>query len=114
MGTRPETEALLRDCLGDRIATRPMFGEYAVYLGGKTVALLCDDTLFVRQLPEATRYLEDSGHAPVTGKPYPRAKDHWQIDPDLWEDTEWLLGLLSVIEAALPAPKPKREPKPKA
>lgn len=48
MATSAETEAFLREQLGDQIRTRKMFGEYAVYAGGKTVALLCDDALFVK------------------------------------------------------------------
>ncbi|WP_417809207.1 TfoX/Sxy family protein [Thioclava sp.] len=99
---------MLRDVLGDLISTRKMFGEYAVYAGRKTVALLCDDTLFVRQTAQTTSYLEATDHLPVAGKPHPKAKDHWQIDPDLWEDADWLAGLITLLAETLPPPKPKR------
>ncbi len=34
--------------LGD-ITLRPMMGEYLLYLNGKYVAVICDNTLFVKQ-----------------------------------------------------------------
>ncbi len=103
MGTSAQTEGFLREQLGTLIRTRKMFGEYAVYCEGKTVALLCDDALFVRQLPEVTAYLE----APIEGFPYPGAKPYWRIDPDQWEDADWLAGLIRLLADLLPAPKPK-------
>ena len=37
--------------IGD-ISTKKMFGEYMVYLGGKPVLTVCDNTVFVKMLPE--------------------------------------------------------------
>ena len=37
--------------IGD-ISTKKMFGEYIVYLGGKPVLTVCDNTVFVKKLPE--------------------------------------------------------------
>jgi len=108
MATSPETEAFLREQLGEQIRTRKMFGEYAVYAEGKTVALLCDDALFVKQIPEATDYLAALPDGPAEGHPYPGARPHWRLDADLWEDADWLSGLIAVIAHALPAPKPKQ------
>ncbi|MCV2880006.1 TfoX/Sxy family protein [Sedimentimonas flavescens] len=107
MATSPETAAFLLEQLGDRVRLRRMFGEYAVYAGGKTVALLCDDALFVRQIPEASAYLGD----PVAGFPYPGAKPWWRVEADQWEDANWLKGLIAVMEAALPEPAPKKRRK---
>jgi TfoX/Sxy family transcriptional regulator of competence genes len=93
---------------GDEITLRKMFGEYAVKIGEKTVGLLCDDQLYLRILPETTALL---GAEFATGQPYPGAKPWYRLDPDLWEDRDLLRQLLHSVEAALPAPKPK---KPKA
>lgn len=111
MATSAETEAFLREQLGDQIRTRKMFGEYAVYAGGKTVALLCDDALFVKQISAATAYLADLPGGPTEGLPYPGARPHWRIDADLWEDADWLAGLIAALAEALPAPKPKKSRK---
>lgn len=112
MGTTPETAAFFLEQLAGRgITLRRMFGEYAVQRAGKTLGLLCDDALFVRQLPEVAAHLG----TPVEGLPYPGAKPWWRIEPDQWEEADWLAGLLARIDAALPAPKPKapKTPKPK-
>ena len=34
--------------LGDALSYRKMFGEYALYLDGRVVALVCDNMLFVK------------------------------------------------------------------
>jgi hypothetical protein len=113
MATSAETEAFLREQLGAQIRTRKMFGEYAVYAEGKVVALLCDDALFVKQIPEATAYLGPLPGGPTEGLPYPGARPHWRIDADLWEEADWLAGLIAVLAQALPAPKPRRPRAPK-
>jgi hypothetical protein len=43
--------------LGKRLAYRKMFGEYALYIDGKVVALVCDDQLFLKPTPEGLAYL---------------------------------------------------------
>lgn len=37
--------------LGGRLSYRKMFGEYAVYLDEKVVALVCDNSLFIKPTP---------------------------------------------------------------
>jgi TfoX/Sxy family transcriptional regulator of competence genes len=34
--------------LGARLSNRKMFGEYALYVDGKVVALVCDNSLYVK------------------------------------------------------------------
>lgn len=104
MATAPETADFLREQTRGRVRLQPMFGEYAVKIGAKTVALLCDDALFVRQIPQLAPLLPD----PVTGFPYPGAKPWWRIDADLWEDADWLCSLLEILAEVLPEPAPKR------
>ncbi len=103
MATAPETAEFLLEQLGDRVRLRKMFGEYAVKQGDKTLALLCDAALFVRQLHAITLWLDD----PVEGFPYPGAKPWWRIDPDQWEDADWLRALIDLLAEQIPEPAPK-------
>lgn len=104
MATYPGTAGFLVEQLRGRVTLVRMFGEYAVKAEGKTLALLCDDALFVRQLPEVTAYLGD----PVAGFPYPGARPWWRIDADDWEDADWLGGLMLVLLEVLPKTASKR------
>lgn len=104
MGTRAETVAFFLEQLEGRgVRARKMFGEYGLYVGAKMVALICDDTLFVRPIPEAAAYLG----SPVEGLPYPGAKPHFRIAADEWEDADRLWGLIALMDRCQPDPKPK-------
>ena len=48
MSTSAATIEHILDTIPLTLTVKKMFGEYAVYAGGKTVALLCDDALFVK------------------------------------------------------------------
>lgn len=110
MATAPETaDFLLEQLAGRGVSLRRMFGEYAVYAEGKAVGLLCDDALFVRQIAPVTAYLQ----SPVAGLPYPGAKPWWRVEADQWEDSDWLAGLLAILVAELPEPKPKPPKRPR-
>ena len=61
---------------------RKMFGEYAIYLDGRVVALVCDDRLFVKQTAGGRALMED----PVELPPYPGAKPHFLIEDRLDAD----------------------------
>lgn len=88
--------------LGGALSYRKMFGEYALYLEGKVVALVCDDQLFVKPTAEGRELLGIVSEHP----PYPGAKPHFLITDEL-DDQEALQRLLVVTARALPAPKPK-------
>ncbi len=66
MATRAQTVAHLLDLLAGAgaVSARKMFGEYAVYLDGKVVALICNDGLFLKPLAEALALLPDVALAP--------------------------------------------------
>lgn len=53
MSTKKETAEFVLEKLGEpsRFTVRAMFGEYALYAGGKVVGLICDDQLYVKILP---------------------------------------------------------------
>lgn len=98
--------------LRDALSFKKMFGEYALYLDGKVVALVCDNQLFVKPTPEGRGLLGTVTEQP----PYPGGKPYFRVDVEL--DERDLLGrLLRTTALALPPPKPKsarRKPKPAA
>lgn len=106
MSTQKETIEFILEKLGDseRFHSRAMFGEYALYADGKTVALVCDDQLYVKILP-ASSVLED-----VCDKdtPYPGAKPHYVVEEGQISSMTELPQLLLDISASLPAKKKKR------
>ncbi len=87
------------------ISVRKMFGEYALYSGRKVVALVCDNTLFVKITIEGREFV---GELYKEGFAYKGAKASMQIDEDLIEDREWLSKLISLTEENLPEPLPKK------
>lgn len=84
------------------LRARKMFGEYAIYLRDRVVALACDNQLYLKPT--------DAGRAllahPEEGFPYPGAKPWWRL-ADL-DDRELLRALLQATADALPLPKPKK------
>ena len=85
-----------------QVTFRQMFGEYAIYCGGKVVALVCGDRLFVKQTPGGLAFIGDA----VEARPYPSAKPHFLIEDKL-DDREWMTGLIQVTERELSPPKRK-------
>jgi DNA transformation protein and related proteins len=88
------------------IASRKMFGEYAIYCDGKVVALVCDNQLFVKQTSAGRAFAGQVVEAP----PYPGAKAHYLIGEAL-DDREWISNLIRITGRDLPCPgtgKPKR------
>jgi len=85
------------------ISYRMMCGEYAVYCGGKVVALVCDNRLFVKPTAAGRAFIG----APVEAPAYPGAKNSFLIE-DAFEDREWISELIRITARDLPAPKPKK------
>ena len=86
-----------------------MFGEYGVYCGVKMVALICDDTLFVKPTVAGRAFAGEVEE----GSPYPNAKPHLIIREDQLDDPDRLAELFRITADELPAPKPKKK-KPKS
>lgn len=83
--------------LGARLAYKRMFGEYALYLDGKVVALVCDDSLFVKPVPATRQLAQSLPQRP----PYPGAKPH--VVADAWlDEPERLRTLLLAVGEAVP------------
>lgn len=90
------------------VRVRKMFGEYALFIGDKTVALICDNQVFVKPTDAGREVLGTVALAP----PYSGAKDSFLIDEAL-DDRELFTRLLRATEAALPQPKPKKPKMPR-
>lgn len=88
--------------LGSRLSYRRMFGEYALYLNTKVVALVCNNRLFLKPTDAGKALLGTPTEAP----PYPGAKNYFVLEEAL-EDPHLLRQALEVTEAALPFPQAK-------
>ncbi len=109
MSTRKETIDYILEQLDDPnvFSARAMFGEYALYVDGRVVALICDDTLYVKILL-ASAELEPLCEK---GSPYPGAKEHYVIAEEQLNTVKNLPTILVAIATALPAKKPKKSVK---
>lgn len=88
------------------ISYRKMFGEYAVYLNGKVVILVCDNRVFVKPTEAGKIFIGDC----QTALPYPHAKPHILAD-DILDDRERMCELVRITAEELPDPKPKKKKK---
>lgn len=77
---------------------RKMFGEYMIYLNDKPVILVCDDTPFIKMLPELKEFAEGLD----TGFPYDGAKEHYIIDVD---NVERFNEIVEIAERVIPLKK---------
>lgn len=85
------------------VSFKKMFGEYALYLENKVVALVCDNQLFVKQTQAGRALLKTVVESP----PYPGAKPHFLIGENI-EDRDLMGQLFKVTGRELPEPKPKK------
>jgi TfoX/Sxy family transcriptional regulator of competence genes len=104
MASSAATIAHICDTLAPLALThRKMFGEYALYVQGKVVAFVCDDTLFVKPTPSTLILLD---HLP-RGPAYPGSKDYIIAD-SLLDDPDLCTRALRAVADDSPAPKPKK------
>ena len=90
----------------DGVSQRKMFGEHAVYVGAKVVALICDDQLFLKPTDAGRALLGTPTEAP----PYPGAKPYFVVDEYL-DAPECLGELFRATEVEVPEPKKKKTKK---
>ncbi len=84
------------------ICYKKMFGEYAIYIGRKVVALVCDNQLYVKPTTGGREYIGNV----VEASPYPGARVSFLIEEGI-EDSDWLTELIRITEREVPEPKPK-------
>ena len=81
---------------------RKMIGEYMGYVNDKPVLLVCDNTVFVKIVPELAALMADAER----GLPYEGAREHYILDID---DTDLARQVVAVLETVTPLPKPKKK-----
>lgn len=109
MATSQSTMDFLLDVLTDsrQVTARRMFGEYCLYYAGRPVGLVCNELLFLKPTEAGKRLMKE----PEEGAPFPGARPHLRIAPDLWDDRSWMNALVRATFDGLPPPK---VPKPRA
>lgn len=109
MSTKQSTIDFILDQMQPlQVSARKMFGEYALYYNGKVVALVCDETLFVKITEPGKSFVSNDCQE---GSPYPGAKPYIIITNEHIEDNDWLIELIQLTADNLPAPKPKKTKK---
>ena len=81
---------------------KKMFGEYMVYVNDKPVLLVCDDTVFVKQLDIIA---DDMANA-SKGLPYEGTKEHYILDID---DADLAIKVVEKLEKVTPLPKSRKK-----
>lgn len=82
--------------------SKRMFGEYMIYWDSCPLFLVCDNTVYCKQLPALESLMQSS----PKGFPYPGAKLHHIVD---FEDQNLLSALLPLIKPFLSLPKKKKK-----
>ena len=83
--------------MGD-VRRRKMFGEYMAYVNGKPLLLVCDNTVFVKMLPQLSDVLAGA----ETALPYEGGKPHYILD---MEDRELVRTVVGILEPITPQPR---------
>ncbi len=91
---------VLEQVRGEDATYKKMFGEYMVYIDGKPVFTVCDNTVFVKKFKE----LEEIMKGADVGFPYEGAKEHYILDI---ENTEFVSQVVAVLKEVVPLPKPR-------
>jgi TfoX/Sxy family transcriptional regulator of competence genes len=104
MATKADFIEYLREQLAGAgaVSFRRMFGEYAVYLDERVVALVCDNQLFVKPTAGGRAFLGSATEAP----PYPGASMYFLVD-EVLESAQDVAQLIRITARELPAPQPK-------
>ena len=86
----------------ESIRHKKMFGEYMVYVNNKPVLLVCDNTVFVKQLDCIAELMADADR----GHPYGGAKEHYILEI---ENSELAGSVITELEKVTPVPKPRKK-----
>ena len=87
--------------VGD-VRYKKMFGEYMVYVNNKPILLICDNTVFVKQLDCIADEMKDA----EKGFPYNGAKEHYILDI---ENSELSKRIINILEPVTLLPKPRKK-----
>ena len=85
---------------GEDATYKKMFGEYMVYVEGKPVFTVCDNTVFVKEVKELEEIMAEADK----GFPYDGAKECYILDI---ENAELVEKVVAVLKQVTPLPKRK-------
>ncbi|MEN9852096.1 MAG: hypothetical protein RI996_39 [Candidatus Parcubacteria bacterium] len=86
-------------------SVRAMFGEYALYAHGVVVALICNDQLYIKDLP-ASRELSEYCDMDT---PYEGAKSHYVVEEYMYDTIPHLVQILVSISESRSTQEPKKK-----
>lgn len=103
MATSVDYIEFVCECLNrfGEIRTRKMFGEYMVYYKYRPILTVCDNTVFVKKLPELAEIMTNS----ECGFPYEGAKESYILDI---ENDRLLDKIIPILGEIVPLPKTKK------
>lgn len=103
MATSVDYIEFVCECLNrfGEIRTRKMFGEYMVYYKDRPILTVCDNTVFVKKLPELAEIMTNS----ECGFPYEGAKESYILDI---ENDRLLDKIIPILGEIVPLPKTKK------
>ncbi len=84
------------------VESRPMMGEYIIYIDGKCVMMVCDEICYVKKIAEIEELMAEA----EVGAPYPGAKEHYILDI---EHKDQAVRVLHILAQVLPYPKKKKK-----
>lgn len=87
------------------VRSKKMFGEYLVYLNDRPILTVCDNLVYVKQLPQLDALMQDAPR----GFPYDGAKEHYILDP---EDRPLLDRLIPLLAQLIPVPMKRAKKQP--
>lgn len=94
MSTNADYIEFVMDCVGriqgNMFRVKKMFGDYCLYCDEIPVALVCDNSVYVKRL----KFLEPLMGQAATGVPYEGAKEQYILDIedfDLAEKVFWMI-----------------------
>ncbi len=85
---------------GEDATYKKMFGEYMVYVEGKPVLTVCDNTVFVKEVKELEEIMAEA----EKGYPYEGAKECYILDI---ENAELVERVVAILKEVIPLPKKK-------
>ena len=106
MTTSQSTVDFILDQLNSlgNVSSRKMFGDYALYCGGKVVGLICENNLYIKITEAGKKYV---GKFYQEGFAYKGAKASMLIEGERIEDDEWLSRLILITAENIGFPKKK-------
>ena len=86
----------------EMIRHKKRFGEYMVYVNDKPVLLVCDNTVYVKQLSGLAELMAEADR----GYPYTGAKEHYILEI---ENSELVGEVIAELEKVTPVPKSRKK-----